>query len=149
MRCLDCNAELERTQWQQRLTNANPGFDADVAVTRPDGDVELANGFDGFTVPDCLACGGIVKPDVVFFGESVPRERVRAATDAVASAGALLVVGSSLMVFSGFRFVRQAVEIGRPVAIVNQGRTRADDLATHKFDLDCGDMLLRTLDHLS
>lgn len=149
VKCLDCNAELEREQWQQRLTSANPAFDADILATRPDGDVELASGGSAFSVPDCSACGGIVKPDVVFFGESVPRERVKAATDAVASTNALLVVGSSLMVFSGFRFVRQAVEIGNPVAIVNQGRTRADALATHKFDSDCGDILQSTLDHLS
>lgn len=149
VRCLDCDAELERNRWQRRVASVNPAFDADVAVTRPDGDVELNGGYNGFSVPDCLACGGIVKPDVVFFGEAVPRERVRAAQQAVAGAGALLVVGSSLMVFSGFRFVRQAVEIGNPVAIVNQGRTRADDLASHKFELDCGDMLQQALDYLS
>ena len=148
VRCLECDTEIEREQWQKRLSSANPTFEADVLATRPDGDVALVNGSGAFTVPDCYACGGIVKPDVVFFGESVPRDRVDAAKEAVAKTKALLVVGSSLMVFSGYRFVRQAVEIGNPVAIVNQGTTRGDDLATHKFDSECGDILQRVLEHL-
>jgi NAD-dependent SIR2 family protein deacetylase len=89
-----------------------------------------------------------MKPDVVFFGESVPRQRVADAASSVQRSGGVLVVGSSLMVFSGLRFVRQAVEIGKPVAIVNDGRTRADDLATLKLEGDCGDVLDALLERL-
>lgn len=140
--CLDCGASLERLAWQDRLLDANPDFDAQVMRINPDGDAELADDEVGrFAVPDCSTCGGIVKPDVVFFGESVPRERVAAAMSSVERSGALLVVGSSLMVFSGLRFVRQAVELGKPVAIVNQGRTRADENAAIRIDADCGELL--------
>ena len=147
--CIDCGNRRTRDIWQQCLADNNPEFDADIAQMRPDGDVEFTNGHENFSVPDCNACGGIIKADVVFFGESVPRDRVAAATDAVAESNALLVVGSSLMVFSGYRFVRQAVEIGNPVAIVNRGRTRADDMATYKIDADCSDVLQTTLERLS
>ena len=149
VRCLDCDSMLERDAWQQQLAAGNPHFDSDIQTERPDGDVELTNGHHGFRVPACGICGGIVKPDVVFFGESVPKARVRAATDAVGQSNALLVVGSSLMVFSGYRFVRQAVEIDNPVAILNQGHTRGDTLATHKFDADCASMLQGTLKLMS
>jgi NAD-dependent SIR2 family protein deacetylase len=143
--CLDCRASLERRQWQERLLEANPGFHARATRINPDGDAELVDQDVGdFAVPDCGNCGGIVKPDIVFFGEAVPRERVARAMSAVERSGALLVVGSSLMVFSGLRFVRQAVELGKPVAIVNQGRTRADEVAALRIDADCA-VLLRDL----
>lgn len=140
--CLDCGLMLERQDWQDRLLTLNPDFHARVVRINPDGDAELADAdVMQFDVPDCDACGGIVKPDVVFFGETVPAGRVAAAMGAVERSGALLVAGSSLMVFSGLRFVRQAVELGKPVAIVNQGRTRADDVATLRIDADCGELL--------
>ncbi len=94
------------------------------------------------------ACGGTVKPDVVMFGESVPKARVQRAMSAIDSAAALLVVGSSLMVFSGFRFARHASAAGKPIAIVNQGRTRADEMATLKVDQDCGIVLSAALRRL-
>ena len=100
-------------------------------------------------MPDCTHCGGLMKPDVVFFGENVPRPRVDASMDALSRAEALLVVGSSLMVFSGFRFARQAKALGKPIAIVNRGKTRADDLAARRFDGDCGRLLADTVGHLA
>ena len=96
-----------------------------------------------FSVPDCEACGGIMKPDVVMFGEGVTRKRVQSAMEAVDRADALLVIGSSLMVFSGFRFARRASETGKAIAIINRGRTRADDLAALKVDEDCTTVLPR------
>ena len=120
---------------------ANPGFaerHADVE-SRPDGDVDLDD-TAGFVVPDCDGCGGVLKPDVVFFGENVPPARVQRcydAVDALTPEDALLVVGSSLTVMSGFRFVRRAARAGVPVVIVNRGATRGDDLATVKLDAGC------------
>ena len=111
---------------------------------RPDGDVELDDTAD-FVVPGCADCGGVLKPDVVFFGENVPPPRVErcyAAVDALAeTGGALLVAGSSLTVMSGFRFVRRAAKAGTPVVIVNRGLTRGDDLATCKVEAGCSEFL--------
>ncbi|MEO1203203.1 MAG: NAD-dependent protein deacetylase, partial [Pseudomonadota bacterium] len=149
VRCLDCDSVVSRDTWQERLSAANPEFDVDAAVVKPDGDAELGDAaHERFIVPACDRCGGTMKPDVVFFGESVPRQRVAEAASSVERSGGVLVVGSSLMVFSGLRFVRQAVEIGKPVAIVNDGRTRADDLATLKLEGDCGDVLDDLLEQL-
>lgn len=142
VRCLDCSATLHRTRYQDRLAAANPDWHARVFQYRPDGDAELAEAsYDRFEVPGCTACGGRVKPDVVMFGENVPGERVAEAMAAVDRADALLVVGSSLMVYSGFRFARRAHEAGKPIAIVNRGATRADDLATLKVEADCAEAL--------
>ena len=142
VRCLDCDWRADRQDWQRRLEDDNRGWQAAVRAVNPDGDVELDdNAYEGFEVPDCELCGGIVKPDVVFFGESVPRDRVERVSDAVRRAGALLVAGSSLMVFSGYRFAKLASETGKPIVIVNDGRTRADDIADLKLEGDCGDVL--------
>ena len=142
VRCMDCARVSPRATWQRRLAQANPSWRVDVDYFAPDGDAQLREPDNGsFVVPDCDACGGVVKPDVVFFGENVPRDRVASAFDATDRAEALLVVGSSLMVFSGFRFARHAAEAGKPIAIVNRGRTRADDIATLKIDADCGRIL--------
>lgn len=149
IRCLDCDATTGRDAYQAALAAANPGWRAAATGVTPDGDARLdVEDFDGFVVPDCRHCGGTVKPDVVFFGESVPAPRVATATGLVASADALLVVGSSLMVYSGFRFVRQASAAGVPIAIVNRGLTRADELATARFHEDCGTLLEATLERL-
>lgn len=144
--CLDCRTTSPRTRLQARLTELNPGYadrHADV-VTRPDGDVELDD-TSGFVVPGCPDCGGVLKPDVVFFGENVPAPRVErcyAAVDVLAeNGGVLLVAGSSLTVMSGFRFVRRAARAGTPVVIVNRGATRGDDLATYKLDVGCSEFL--------
>jgi NAD-dependent SIR2 family protein deacetylase len=142
VRCLECDALIERSHYQATLEAANPDWHASVASIRADGDAELENvDEEDFDVPNCEACGGMLKPDVVMFGESVPKARVQTAMDAVERAGALLVTGSSLMVFSGFRFVRHADATGTPIAIVNQGRTRADDLAALRIDADCSEVL--------
>lgn len=144
--CLGCRQTSPRRTLHDRLTELNPGFaDRHVAAeSRPDGDVELDDTGD-FVVPGCESCGGILKPDVVFFGENVPAPRVErcyAAVDALADeGGALLVAGSSLTVMSGFRFVRRAAKTGTPVVIVNRGATRGDSLATYKLDVGCSEFL--------
>jgi NAD-dependent SIR2 family protein deacetylase len=140
--CLQCHAVSPRDEFQHRLQALNPDWhhlDADVA---PDGDAELETvDFNDFRVPDCPVCGGVVKPDVVFFGESVPKQRVLTAMAAVDQADGLLAIGTSLMVFSGFRFVRRAAQNGLPIVIVNQGQTRGDNLATTKFETACETLL--------
>ncbi|HET8602685.1 MAG TPA: NAD-dependent protein deacetylase [Marmoricola sp.] len=140
--CLDCGSVSGRAAVQARMAAANPGWAARHAdaVARPDGDVEL-DATRGFAVPTCERCGGRLKPHVVFFGENVPRDRVATAQEAVDRADALLVVGSSLTVMSGFRFVRQAARAGTPVVVVNRGATRGDELATHKLELGCSEFL--------
>lgn len=136
--CLDCDTRLDRAEIQQRLAADNPEWTHLRADSAPDGDADLdVAAFGEFRVPACPRCGGLLKPDVVFFGENVPRERVQVAHAALQSADALLVVGSSLMVYSGYRFARLAHELGLPLAILTRGITRADDIATAKFDLDC------------
>src|SRR5204862_5020362 len=114
------------------------GDEADFA---PDGDAELRReSVRDFEVPPCERCGGVLKPAVVFFGESVPGGKVAVAMDRLESADALLVAGSSLTVWSGFRFVKRAAARGIPIGIVNIGPTRGDDLATGKVDGECGDV---------
>jgi len=145
--CLTCHRSWPRAEYQQELKGANAGWHADICRFKPDGDAELAaNNHKNFNVAACVACGGIVKPDVVMFGESVPKDRVRDASTAIGRADALLVIGSSLMVFSGFRFARQAREQRKPIAIINRGRTRADDIATLKVDVDCATALSAVLE---
>jgi NAD-dependent SIR2 family protein deacetylase len=141
--CLDCGVRESRFAIDARLGAANPGFDAHVARINPDGDAELADGdLADFRMVGCCACtGDLVKPDVVFFGENVPRDRVDACFDLVDAAHGLLVLGSSLTVMSGFRFVRRAARLGIPVAIVNQGQTRGDELAAVRIDAPLGDIL--------
>ena len=142
VRCIDCDATTLRHSFQHALRSANPDWHARVFRYRPDGDVEIAEeSHADFAVPGCSNCGGRIKPDVVMFGESVPKQRVEDAMYAVDRADALLVAGSSLMVYSGFRFARRAHESGTPIAIVNRGKTRADDIATLKVDADCGNVL--------
>jgi len=142
VRCMACDTRSARADLQGELLRRNPAWAALQARAAPDGDADLeGRDFSGFDVPACMRCGGLLKPDVVFFGESVPRERVDAAHAALAQADAVLVVGSSLMVYSGFRFVRAAAEAGKPVAALNLGRTRADDLLSLKVELPCGEAL--------
>ena len=136
--CIDCGWEQARRAWQTELEQRNPAWNHAVRAVRPDGDaIPVDDDVSGFRVPDCPACGGIVKPDVVFFGENVPAERVRLSLAAIDAADALLVIGSSLMVYSGLRFPRYAGKTGKPVAILNRGRTRADELASLRLKADC------------
>jgi NAD-dependent SIR2 family protein deacetylase len=139
--CLGCAARTSRVALQAAMAEANPGWLA-AAIAAPDGDADIeAAAVAAFVAPRCERCGGLLKPDVVFFGENVPAGRVEAARDALAHADALLVAGSSLMVYSGFRFARLAHDAGLPIAIVNRGRTRADDLADLKIEGDVGAVL--------
>ena len=135
--CTACEWQSSRDAVQEQLLLTNPGWlDRPVDADRCDA-VELRD----FVVPLCPRCGAIVRPDVVFFGDNVPRERVDLGRDWVEAGGGLLVVGSSLTVFSGFRFCRQAAQIGRPIAIVNRGQTRGDALAELVLDGDVTDLL--------
>ncbi|MGB5255973.1 MAG: NAD-dependent protein deacetylase [Woeseiaceae bacterium] len=150
VRCLACKSTFARLDFQSALKQANADWHADVFRYKPDGDAELAaHSHEEFRVPGCPECDGIVKPDVVMFGENVPKERVGEALSAVDRADALLVIGSSLMLFSGYRFARRAAEQNKPIAIINQGHTRADDLATLKVEGDCGDVLAAAASLLS
>ncbi len=144
--CLGCREVTPRARLHARMDALNPGWAqgrADVA-TRPDGDVDLED-TTGFVVPACETCAGVLKPDVVFFGENVPTPRVQRCFDAVDAladgVGALLVVGSSLTVMSGLRFVRRAAKAGTPVVIANRGETRGDPLATYAVDVGCSEFL--------
>ena len=149
--CLDCRAEFPRAAVQERMRSMNGEWlaaarwdvlRADEADFAPDGDANVAaDVVGGFRVPECDRCGGVLKPAVVFFGESVPPEKVRYAMDRVDEADALLVAGSSLTVWSGFRFVKRAAERGLPIAIVNIGPTRGDELAAIKIEGKCGEVL--------
>jgi NAD-dependent SIR2 family protein deacetylase len=157
--CLGCGEVEARASVQRRLLVLNPGWEDDVVApvlgegagaAAPDGDARIAPDGDAevpdeaverFRVPACRACGGVLKPDVVFFGESVPDGRVRAAWDLYGEAGTLLVAGSSLAVWSGYRFVARAAEEGVPVAIVNLGPTRGDDDARVRLTGKVGEVL--------
>ena len=142
VRCLTCDRRIERERVQAELVERNPDFSSLDALEAPDGDAALDGiDFAAFDVPACEACGGLLKPDVVFFGERVPDERVRRAFAALEEADAMLVVGSSLMVFSGYRFVEAAARARKPIAAVNLGRTRADELLSLKVVDRCADAL--------
>jgi NAD-dependent SIR2 family protein deacetylase len=142
VRCLDCWRLQPRAELQDELIALNPSWAQLDARTAPDGDADLDGlDFDAFEVPPCSYCAGMLKPDVVFFGESVPKERVEAAMHHLQQADAMLVVGSSLMVYSGYRFAQAAAAAGKPIAAVNLGRTRADDLLTLKIAEPCAQAL--------
>ena len=140
--CLDCGAIIPRQQMQQTLMKANPSL-TDLSVRHgPDGDARLEHfDFASMMIPQCAECGGVLKPNVVFFGENVPRDRVERGLQSLQRAHALLVVGSSLQVFSGFRFVRSAVEQGKPVVSINLGQTRADRMLRLQVRQACGPIL--------
>jgi NAD-dependent SIR2 family protein deacetylase len=143
--CLACGAREQRAVLQQRILSLNPGWAAGPfrsAAAEPDGDARVELPADGsFQVPACLRCGGMLKPDVVFFGENVPRDRVLRAMEMLEQAEVLLVVGSSLTVYSGYRFITQAVQARKPVAIINSGPTRGDPAAAVRIDAVLGEAL--------
>ncbi len=138
--CLDCSTVSARRELHQRLLDLNPGYEQIDAVMAPDGDVLLEE-TDTFQVAPCSVCGGRLKPDVVFFGENVPKGRVAECYQLVDQAEALVVLGSSLQVMSGLRFVRAARARDIPIVIVNRGTTRGDDLATIKVEAGCAETL--------
>ncbi len=148
--CLDCGHTMSRAALAEELEAANPGFGAgpDALAVAPDADAVVAD-TESFRFLDCPACGGMLKPDIVYFGESVAKEVVDQAFALVDSAAALLVAGSSLTVFSGYRFVRHAAARGLTVAIVNRGPTRADDLATVKVEAGCSPTLALLAEELA
>jgi NAD-dependent SIR2 family protein deacetylase len=151
--CLACSFTMTRSELADELEILNPGFTeraerlGGIAVA-PDADATVTD-TDEFRYLDCPRCAGMLKPDIVYFGESVPKERVAQAYSLVNDADALLVAGSSLTVFSGYRFVRHAAAAGMPVAIINRGPTRGDDLADVKLDNGCSEMLALLADELS
>src|SRR5579863_4184046 len=140
--CLGCGQRSPRLRLDERLRTANPSWEALAAGISPDGDAVLTDGqVSGFQVVDCEACGGVLKPDVVFFGENVPRPRVQACYDMVEQASSLVVLRSSLTVMSGFRYVRHAAKVPVPVVIINQGATRGDAYAAATLDAPLGQVL--------
>ena len=151
--CLGCGSTMTRAQLADELEALNPGFAeraervGGIAVA-PDADAMIEE-TSTFRYVDCFRCGGMLKPDIVYFGESVPKDRVAQAYSLVDDADALLVAGSSLTVFSGLRFVRHAAAAGKPVAIINRGTTRGDEYATVKLDAGCSELLVLLVDELA
>jgi NAD-dependent SIR2 family protein deacetylase len=150
VRCLTCGTLISRATLADRLERANPGFAETVAAAQgveiaPDADAVITS-TEHFRMVDCETCGGLLKPDIVYFGESVPKPRVAAAYDVVDEAEALLVAGSSLTVMSGLRFVRHAAKRGIPIVIVNRGTTRGDEFATLTLHAGCSEALTALLD---
>ncbi|MGH8206768.1 MAG: NAD-dependent protein deacetylase [Steroidobacteraceae bacterium] len=140
--CMSCQRRSSREQLQTELLRCNPDWIGDQGRQAPDGDADLDAAPPGdFRVVACSGCGGVLKPDVVYFGENVPPARVQAAMRHLTHADAMLIVGSSLMVYSGYRFVRAAAELGLPIAAVNLGRTRADELLALKLAQPCASAL--------
>ena len=138
VRCMDCERRSPREELQEEFGRLNADWLNLDATEAPDGDADLeGKDFSTFIIPSCERCGGMLKPDVVFFGENVPRDRVDAACRHLDNADALLIVGSSLMVYSGFRFVQRAADLGKPVAAINLGRTRADAFLALKVEQPC------------
>ncbi|MER5586881.1 NAD-dependent protein deacetylase [Streptomyces asoensis] len=147
--CLSCGALSPRRELARRLAEANAGFEPVAAGINPDGDADLTDEQVGdFRVAACARCGGVLKPDVVFFGENVPADRVERCRAMVNSATSLLVLGSSLTVMSGLRFVRQAAQAGKPVLIVNRDPTRGDRHAVTRVSLPLGAALTAVADAL-
>ncbi|MCI0573500.1 MAG: NAD-dependent protein deacetylase [Myxococcaceae bacterium] len=150
VRCLDCGEREHRDALQERLLSLNPGFSSQSAEVRPDGDAELPlEAEQAFRIASCLWCRGTLKPDVIFFGDNVPPPTVEDAFALLETGDALLVVGSSLAVFSGFRFVRRAAERGIPIGMVNLGETRGDGLAQVRVEARAGEVLPRLASALS
>lgn len=146
--CMHCDYRCNREQTHQASAELNPAFTRFSATAAPDGDADLEVDFSGFRIPHCPRCGGILKPDVVFFGDNVPKQRVIQTLDALHNADALLVIGSSLMVYSGFRFCRRAKEWNKPIAALTLGNTRADELLSLKLNAPITPLLQAALDAL-
>ncbi|MBC7184187.1 MAG: NAD-dependent protein deacetylase [Marinobacter sp.] len=146
--CMSCGYRCPRDEVHERCAELNPGFGKYTADTAPDGDADLDVDFSDFRLADCPECNGILKPDVVFFGDFVPKDRVYSALDTLKASDGLLVIGSSLMVYSGFRFCRYANEWDKPIATLNLGRTRAEDLVDLKLNARIGETLEAALWHL-
>lgn len=147
--CLSCGGLISRAHMQSLLEALNQDWTAQAVAVAPDGDAALAtDDFSAFAVPGCPSCAGTLKPDVVFFGENVPKTRVETAFQWLSESDALWVIGSSLTVWSGFRFAKAAAEAGKPVALLNIGPNRADALASLKVEARCGEVLPRLVERL-
>ncbi|CAG9559036.1 unnamed protein product [Danaus chrysippus] len=143
VKCLNCPYEIDRFKLQDILMKNNPGMKSSFDMIRPDGDVELSKEqVENFRTPLCPECEGPLKPDIVFFGDNVPKQRVEQVRNEVSCSDAVFVLGSSLTVYSSYRIILQAKEEGKEVAILNIGPTRADDLADLKVSTKCGDILV-------
>ena len=148
--CMGCGLRGSRDALHERIASVNAGWEGAATRINPDGDVDLPeSSVDAFVMVDCTACGGPLKPDVVYFGESVPPARVTDSYAMVDRASALLVLGSSLHVYSGRRFVTHAHKLGLPIVIVNQGETKADELATVRIDAPLGATLTSLAESLA
>ena len=140
--CLGCQEVSSRHELQHRIHKLNPGWSATPHGAAPDGDTFVDDDqIQDFNVPTCLSCGGILKPQVVFFGDSVPKKTVWSIFDRLDECDAVLVIGTSLEVYSSYRFVRAAWEQNKPIAILNIGPTRANRLTALKFSAVCGEVL--------
>lgn len=146
--CMSCGYRCPRDDVHDRCAQLNPGFDKYTAETAPDGDADLDVDFSDFRPVGCPKCDGILKPDVVFFGDFVPKERVYSALDTLKQSDGLVVIGSSLMVYSGLRFCRYASQWNKPIATLNLGRTRADELVSLKLNARIGETLKASLGRL-
>lgn len=147
--CLNCDNIIDRHDFQKVLDQLNPTIQAVTREIRPDGDVELSDEqVDEFILPPCKNCGGILKPDIVFFGDNVPRTVVENIQKIVNKSDALLILGTSLTTFSGYRIILQAIEAKKPIAIVNIGETRADKHAIVKVESRCGEVLTKLISML-
>ena len=140
--CLNCSCRVSRESIQHRLERENSGAPAAPLQIRPDGDSDVHPQIvENFRIPMCTECAGTLMPNVVFFGGTVPTDRVAGCMGAIDRSDALLVIGSSLQVYSGFRFCKRAAETNKPIALINSGKTRADSLATLRLSSDCGPLL--------
>ncbi|XP_037825105.1 NAD-dependent protein deacylase Sirt4 [Lucilia sericata] len=147
VKCLNCDYRIDRHEFQTILNTLNPEFKDAPDMIRPDGDVEIPQEYiDNFRIPPCPQCDGHLKPEIVFFGDNVPKVRVNRIAEMIYSGDGLLVLGSSLLVFSGYRMVLQTKDLNLPVAIVNIGETRADHLADIKLSAKCGDVIPKLFD---
>ncbi|CAL4096671.1 unnamed protein product [Meganyctiphanes norvegica] len=144
--CLSCKNMVTRHSFQRRLIDLNPHFAINPGEMRPDGDVDLTQDqVENFVIPSCESCGGVMKPYIVFFGDNVPKTRVEEVRENVNNSDGILVLGSSLYVYSGYRFILQAVENDIPIAMINIGETRADKHLTLKVEARCGEVLKNIL----
>lgn len=140
--CLNCDHKICRYELQEMFKKLNPSMVATTQMIRPDGDVELSQTqVENFNVPACSTCGGILKPDIIFFGDNVPRDTVQSVKNNVENSDALLILGTTLTTFSAYRIVLQAVDANKPIAMVNIGKTRADEFVNLRVEGRCGDIL--------
>ncbi|CAL1673076.1 unnamed protein product [Lasius platythorax] len=140
--CLNCDHKICRYELQEVFQKLNPSMVATTQMIRPDGDVELSQTqVESFNVPACNNCGGILKPDIIFFGDNVPGDTVQSVKNNVENSDALLILGTTLTTFSAYRIVLQAVDANKPIAIVNIGKTRADEFVNLRVEGRCGDIL--------